>query len=119
MNDSDVGVEEHKSPDPQTTFLLEMLRFVVFRLEIEVLALVVPLVGNIVPYILVVRLKQVAFSHALNWESANIVSRQVLGVVVGAEWRLVRISPTLEGLRVLVRLGYSFTSGVCFVVRVH
>ena len=56
LNNEPVRNQSYSEPWPDHTFLSKMLRVESFWLEVQVLALVVPLVSNIVPNLLVVRL---------------------------------------------------------------
>lgn len=103
--DHDVGHHGSCHPDPQQTFLTEMLGVEGFRLEVQVLALVIPLVGNIVPEDLAVWLDEVSLGDAESVSAANVIDGEVFGIVLCGEGGDGGFGGGLEWLRILVGVG--------------
>ena len=110
-----VRSEGGQHPNMQQTFLAEVLRVEGLRLEIQILALVVPLVSNICPEGLAVWLDVVRLRNAQSRSAADVVSREVFWVVVSSKGRKSFAWFGLVGLSVLVRVGIAKRAWVCLV----
>lgn len=85
VDDVPEGCEAEDDPHPQQAALPEMLRFEGFRLEVQVLALVIPLVSDVVPEHLSGYFDGVGLRNAQSAPRSHEVSAEILGVVVVGE----------------------------------